>query len=338
MRSNLPPDLVRLLNCHATPGDESEVAEILEAGWLSAGWQSHRLGNLALYASQTSRNASRLPKMLVCAHMDSPGFIVDRLPSPESAHDGWGLVKLGGACFEEDQVRGKLKCAAGVVPVTIRRHAHPHGNQPCDYSCVAESSVLPLPKKSVRHGDRVCFASEPRMDGHVLASPFIDNRIGCWLLTRLAEISRHWRCRCSVVAGATACEEMGGFGAPVLARHLQPNLVVVLDATYATDEQQVCLGGGPVLTLSDASVLLSPALRDEIMACFDTARLPLQTEVYNYSGTDARAFPHQGIAATVLPLLLPTTGNHSPAECLDLRDTESLLKGLQAIAEHFFPA
>jgi len=105
-----------------------------------------------------------------------------------------------------------------------------------------------------------------------------------------------WRTPWRIVLGATAAEEMGGFGAAVLARHVQPDLAIVLDATYEAPAQGVRLGGGPVLTLSDASVLLAPARRDRVAAALAAAGVPLQTEVYNYSGTDARAFPLQGLA------------------------------------------
>ena len=137
--------------------------------------------------------------------------------------------------------------------------------------------------------------------------------------------------------GATACEELGGFGAPVLARHVQPDLVIVLDATYAAPEQNVQLGNGPVLTLSDASVLLSPARRDQVAKLLSDADVPLQTEVYNFSGTDARAFPHQGLACPILPLLLATTGNHSPRETADLRDANQLIQTIELLARHFQP-
>jgi len=113
---------------------------------------------------------------------------------------------------------------------------------------------------------------------------------------------------------------------------VQPDLVLCLDATYEAPEQGVRLGEGPVLTLSDASVLLSPATRDRVRAWFEKQGLPLQTEVYNFSGTDSRAFPLHGLPCPVLPLLLATRGNHSPVETADRRDVETLLAALRRFA------
>jgi putative aminopeptidase FrvX len=126
---------------------------------------------------------------------------------------------------------------------------------------------------------------------------------------------------------------MGGFGAPVLAQAVRPDLTVCVDATYDSPALGVHLGGGPVLTLSDASVLLGCVERDRMLAFAESAGLPLQTEVYNYSGTDARAFPHAGLPGRVYPLLLPTTGNHSPVEGAQARDVEGFLGLVQALCQ-----
>jgi putative aminopeptidase FrvX len=124
---------------------------------------------------------------------------------------------------------------------------------------------------------------------------------------------------------------MGGFGAPVLARAVEADFVVCLDATYDNPAQGVRVGRGPVLTLSDASVLLGCRERDAVLAFAESAGVRLQTEVYNYSGTDARAFPHAGLPGRVLPLLLPTTGNHTPSEGAQRADVEGLLALLGAV-------
>jgi endoglucanase len=320
--------LLELLQCHSTPGDEAEVQAVLERVWRAAGLQVEQLGDYAVIASRP-KSKPRLPVLLVTAHMDSPGFTVDRLPSAGARRPRAGIVRLGGAAFAGTRTAGVLKTASGKTPVRVVRRRKAGGE--FDYTCEPVPPATRLPA-DLRHGDRVCFACAPTVRDTRLAAPFLDNRLGCWLLAELAPRIAAWKTPYRIVLGATAGEEFGGFGAAVLARRVQPDLAIVLDATYEAPEQGVRLGCGPVLTLSDASVLLSPARRDEIQARLAAARIPLQTEVYNFSGTDARAFPHQGLACPVLPLLLATTGNHSPCETADLRDAESLLAAIACLA------
>ena len=320
--------LLELLRCHATPGDEAEVAAVLARIWRRAGLVVTRLGDYALAAS--APRTRRAPVLLIAAHMDSPGFAVDRLPSAPRA--AAGLTCLGRPAWSGRCAAGVLKTRAGRLPVTIRTRRQRGG---ADFAC---TPVAPAAwPADLAHGDRVCFAAAPEFAGDRVAAPFLDNRLGCWLLAELAGRIGGWRTPWRVVLGAAGTEETGGFGAAVLARHVQPGLAIVLDATYEAPAQGVRRGGGPVLTLSDASVLLPPARRDRVRGLLAAAGVPLQTEVYNFSGTDARAFPLQGLACPVLPLLLATTGNHTPRETADLRDAAALLDALEVLAREEWP-
>lgn len=325
---NDTPLLFRLLNCHGTPGDEAAVRAILEEEWRTAGLKPVRLGDQAVY-TVAALPRRRQPVLLITAHMDTPGFAVDRLPSDRNSA---GLTSLGHPAFVGRSTPGLLKTRAGQFAAMIRKSVGQNGEY--DYQLRPANRTTPDGWPGLDHGDRVCFAPRPTLHGDRITSAFLDNRLGCWLLALLARQTATWHSRYRIVLGATAAEEMGGFGAPVLARHIQPDLAVVLDATYEAPAQGVRMGQGPVLTLSDASILLAPAMRDRVRAIFAASAVPLQTEVYNFSGTDARAFPSQGLACPVLPLLLATTGNHSPRENADLGDATNLITGLRRLAEH----
>ena len=321
--------LLQLLRCHSTPGDEAEVRAVLEQIWKQAGLHITRLGDYAVTAALPTRSR-RKPVLLITAHMDSPGFAVDRLPEADTVKGAASLTRLGGAAVAGQHAAGVLKTRSAKIPVMVRKQRTRNGE--FNYTCLPVAPDRRLPT-DLRHGDRVCFACAPDCKGHRIAAPFLDNRLGCWLLAVLAPQLTTWQSRYQIVLGATGYEEFGGFGAAVLARQVQPDLAIVLDATYEAPEQNVQLGQGPVLTLSDASVLLSPARRDCICDRLSAAGIPLQTEVYNFSGTDARAFPLQGLSCPVLPLLLATTGNHSPCETADLRDAEQLSAAIACLVQ-----
>lgn len=313
----LPHDLLhRLLECHSTPGDEGEVAALMLDAWDAAGLLTARHGCYAISA-RPSVDRTGAPTVLICAHMDSPGFIVERIE-----RDRLGLINLGGTVLEHE-TPCVLKTRDGTHEVTVRRTCGDDENAGAGIECGNPASG------QVRCGDRVCFSAEPEAgDDSMIVSPFLDNRLGCDVLCGVSRRLSRLDTAVNVVLGATSCEEFGGFGAPVLARAARPDVVVCVDATYEAPEQGIVLGGGPVLTLSDASVVLSPAMRDGMLDWFSDHGIPLQTEVYNVSGTDARAFPKAGLPCPVFALLIATRGNHSPTETACLSDADHLLTAL----------
>ena len=310
--------LKNLIKAHSTPGDEEEVASLLENHWKENGLQITGLGKFAIFA-EGARGASpheNKPTVLVCAHMDSPGYIVETV-----GEDKLSLVTLGGASFEKDKTEITIKTNQGKYNATLTSP---------EEKCYEATPVF----MGVQPGDRACFVPHIKIEDDIITAPFLDDRLGCFILTELAEDNDFMNSDdIRIVLGATASEEMGGFGSPVLAEHVKPDYVIVLDATYASEKQGITLGGGPVLTLSDNSVLLSPKERDEFAEMFKSAGIPYQFEVYNYSGTDARAFPHAGLTAPVKALLTPTENNHHENEKAALIDIENTIKGVKLLVE-----
>ena len=298
--------LKKLVYCHSTPGAESEVFALLTEQWQAAGWNTRYLGRYAVLAERPMLRR-HAPTILVCAHADSPGYIIS------SIADGIGTaVPLGAPVCKRPNQKVNALSSSGKTVVSI--------------SDTGQGEVTFPTVPGLQRGDRLAFRPSWRhsADGRVQA-PFLDNRAGCFLLTQLAQVLPP-ALPANIVLAATGGEEFTGFGANVLARAVPADLVLCLDATYSSEEQGICLGGGPVLTLSDRSVLISPAVHQCLAELCRSWKLPLQVEVYNYSGTDARAFPLAGNPALVLPLLIPSEGNHSPKETIDCADLSACLE------------
>ena len=71
--------LYSLLRAHATPGDEDETARLLRETWRAAGLQVHAHGRYAISATHEDAATDPRPVLLVCAHLDSPGFTVEEI-------------------------------------------------------------------------------------------------------------------------------------------------------------------------------------------------------------------------------------------------------------------
>lgn len=301
--------LLDLCGLHSTPGDEDEVVSFLLRCWRQHGLVPEVYGRYAVTTRISSAPPSA-PTVLICAHADSPGYVVQRVLSDRRRAVA---VALGGATWDADELptqEAVVKTASG------------SGSCLLSQSLLERQAVEVFANIDVARGDRICFRPKARIRGSRVQASFLDNRIGCFLLTHLAgALSAP---AVNVVLAATASEEFGGFGAAVLASRVQADLVICLDATYADKKQDVRLGGGPVLTLSDASVLVGRPVWNVLERLSQAWELPLQTEIYNSSGTDARAFPAQGSLAPVLPLLIASEGNHSPQETAAISDLETL--------------
>lgn len=302
--------LKELVFCHATPGDERAVAEVLKREWQACGWSVEALGHYAVLARSPQWQESR-PTVMFCAHMDAPGFIMQSL---DDSHSG-EAVTLGYPHKDDD---------SGPVPVAVKT-VDGIVNGMIDGS---DKNWLVTCDEDTRlsRGDRLCFMPqfEVDSDNDQIHATAMDNRVGCWFLARLPRLLQEQTPSVNVIVAATAQEEMTGFGAAVLAAHAVADLTLCLDATYTSLEQGVWLGDGPVLTVTDKSTLQSPELCRALEELCSSWDIMLQEEIYNYSGTDAKAFPQAGASQPVLAVLVPSDGNHTPLETVNLQDLRML--------------
>lgn len=307
--------LRQFCSLHSTPGDEGGVFALLLETWKRQGLDVRKFGNYAVTAMSGERKKS--DTILLVAHADSPGFTVCGILSPTEI----SVLTLGGTAARAASVI--LKTSTEVVEGVLEEPPEEwRRSEPLRVT-------LSKPCTSVQKGDRLCWAFHWEQEKGRVCSPFLDNRIACALVAEWYDAHQALLADYNVIVAATAMEEVNGFGASVLARQVGADAVIALDVTYEAVEQEVFIGQGPVITLSDASVILSPAQRDRILTC----GVPLQTEVYNYSGTDAKAFPTQGLPVPVCAVLLATAGNHSPREEIAISDLEVWPRAVAAVAK-----
>lgn len=307
---------------HATPGDEADLFDALERRWRAQRLDVRRLGRYAILAEPGERKKS--DTLLLIAHADSPGFSV----TATRGDDECEVIPLGGIHHSE-AAELTLKASDGFHAAHLAIPPRPSAPW---LRHLPLRVTLPRSCPTLRKGDRLCWAPFWEERDGLLTTPFLDDRAACALLADWYDRHVHLLAPYNVILAATAMEEITGFGANVLAHAVRADAVLALDVTYEAPEQDVLLGRGPVITLSDASCILPPTLRDRLLA----ADVPLQTEVYNRSGTDARAFPAQGSPIPVIPLLLPTRGNHGPRETLALDDLRAWPAAISAIANTLF--
>ncbi|RME02325.1 MAG: M28 family peptidase [Planctomycetota bacterium] len=324
----MDPLLQSLVQICSVPGNELELRDLLIQQLKPFG-KIHKTNWTDFYC--TLGNAPKnTPSVVITAHMDSPGFIVQEINDDGSIQ----LIALGGLNPTHLHLRPiRLKTEKKSYPGLLLKEGENNGIHTRYKGIFGFQSRQEAAKKGVKKGDSACF-DNPYLQllHHYILSPHLDNRLGCYLLLRLAKQLANHSLPFQLHLAATSCEEMGGRGAKIIAQQLQPTVAICLDATY--EEGSVKMGNGPVITLSDHSVLLHPKIRSQLEKIAQKKKIPLQFEVYNYAGTDAGAFKDAGNGCITICPLIATRFNHSPYEMMNLKDFDYTEKFVLALLKH----
>lgn len=170
-------------------------------------------------------------------------------------------------------------------------------------------------------------------DGKICAKA-LDDRIGCMLMIEFLQSELEadtWFC-------FQVQEEVGLRGAACTGSRVQPDRVLVLEATTAADldgvtgDKRVCvLGDGPVVSFMDGATIYDRALYRMARETADKNGIPSQTKTAIAGGNDAGALQRAGQGSAALAVSLPCRYIHSGASVVqqsDIDATRALLAAL----------
>ena len=284
-------------------------------------------------------------------HGDEIGFIVR-----DVTDDGFlRIQRIGGS--DKTVSRGQhvtVHADGGVVPGVVGQTAiHLRGTDDDSVSEIGEQHVDvgaadgEEAEELVDRGDPITFQQTvTELANGRLAARGMDNRIGTWAAAEGLRRASERGTDATVYAVSTVQEELGLQGAKMVGFDVEPDAVVAVDVTHATDSPDspgkhssgVELGGGPVIARGSANhPVLVEAFRET--AADDGRDVQLQA-TGSRTGTDADAFYTSRGGIPSLNLGLPNRYMHTPVEVIDPEDLDSLadlLAGFAARAEEFAP-
>ena len=275
-------------------------------------------------------------KIMLCAHMDEIGFIVNFIEDN-------GMIRIGtlggirpaysayGIVVSEKGVKGALCVNSDVSPA--------------DYK--ADVMYIDIGAKSKREAERfvsigetfVCEPSLTKLCASRVCGRPIDDRVGCLILLDLAERLADKELSDDIYFVFSVQEEVGLRGSRPATFAIAPDVALCFDVTSTGDTPgatpMACsLSGGAAIKIKDNSVICHEQI---VVALCDIAKrekIPYQREVLTFGGTDTASMQLTGMGCMAGAVSVPTRYVHSGVEMCDIKDVEACI----AIVEKYILA
>jgi len=265
---------------------------------------------------------------MLCAHMDEVGIMVTGIEKDGRLR----FRSVGGIdprLLPSQPFRVGPRAVSGVVGMLP-----PHLVRKTEWERILPEKELYLDigassreeaETVVSLGDFGVFDTEFERWGRIRKGKAFDDRAGSSVLVSLVRS----RPPVPVTAVWSVQEEVGLRGATAAGRRVAPDLAIVLEGTFSNDapglapeEQFPSLGGGPVLTVHDRSLLAHEKLLGILRGAAARHRIPVQVKRPGLGATDAGRISLAGTGVPSAVVSVPCRYIHAPAALLDVRDAE----------------
>lgn len=320
-------DLIQTLTAaHGPSGNEGGVREVIArlAAPYAQEITTDTLGNLIVH------KPGQGPKVMLCAHMDSIGFIVTHVEEEGFLRVG----KLGGVAPVE-ALYTPVRFQNGVRGVFVKEEkAEDKGLKldACYVDIGAKSREEAL--SMVQVGDTAVYDSPTFCNGDKVVSPYLDNRIACAILLNVLEGLKETPNDLSLVF--TAQEEVGLRGARTAAWTIAPDWALAVDVTDVDDTPgtercgTVQLGKGAAVKVMDSSVICHPQVVQTLERLAKEQDIPVQRDIMRAGGTDAGAVQAARLGVLTGGVSVPCRYIHTPVEMASLEDAQRCVQLLSA--------
>lgn len=334
----ISPFLRQLLSTPAPAGDEQAAARI---------WREEaRAFADDVYTDVTGNSYALLrgdgPRVLLAGHIDEIGLMISFIDDSGFLFfdiiGGWDPQVLVGQRIRLLGKQGEVVGVVGKKPVHMME-----GDERSSASKVEQlwidigATSRDEAQERVRVGTTgVIDAPLCELLNNRIASRSLDNRIGAYIVLETLRLLSQQRPSAQVAAVATTQEENGALGAATAAYHVEPQVAIVVDVTFATDHPQastrktgyVKLGGGAALARGSS---VSPLVFERLLDVAEREQIPYSLEITpRRTGTDADriVLARSGVATGLVSV--PNRYMHSPGEMIDLTDVEHSIRLIAA--------
>lgn len=321
---NLYTTLKRLCLVSSVSGSEEKIREEIRSiiTPFVDEVSSDALGNLiALKKGRGNK------KIMLCAHMDEIGFIVNYIEENGMIRVGTlGGIRLAAASYtmliSNKGVRGALCANADAKPADYKNDVM--------YIDIGAQSKREA-ERYVSIGDTfVCAPSLTKLCGSRVCGRPIDDRVGCLALLELAERFAGVDTDASIYYVFSVQEEVGCRGSKPATFAIAPDIALCFDVTSTGDTPNATpmacsVGKGVAVKVKDNSVICHSGLVNELCDIAKSEKIPYQREVLTFGGTDTSSMQLTGLGSVAGALSIPTRYVHSGVELCDMKDVKACI-------------
>lgn len=336
--------LRKLSQAHGAPGQENEVRRIFRSE-LGEGVFTDRAGNIFC----ERKGSSGTPRILIPAHMDEVGLIVQTIMDD-------GLIRflvLGGWWAHTLLAkRVRIRTREGVEIPGVIGAKPPHFLSEAErekvmkiedmFIDVGARDAVEVLAFGIRLGDPIVPDSPfvPMRNPDLLLSKAFDDRAGLSLIVHAALETVKMSHPNTIIFSGTVQEEVGTRGAKAAASSANPDLAIVAEGAPADDlpgtgkqERQAAVGSGPQIRFMDSSAIMNREFTEFVIETAEKNGIPYQLAVRRRGGTDAAPIHLHASGVPTVVVAVPSRYVHTHNTIIDISDYLNALKLILKLIE-----
>ncbi len=303
-------------------------------------------GNVVAIQKGTDPDA---PKIALVAHLDQIGFIVYNI-------DTTGFIrfrKIGGSVTRAIQgqhlqiltEKGTIVGVVGMKPGHITTSSEENTIPPIEdmYIDIGANSRADTESMGVEIGCPITYATQSvKLANGLIASPSIDDRVGCTAIIHIAKTFAKMRPKATVYYVGSVEEEIGLRGAETCLHDLDVDMAIAVDTFPAGFQPDINprdlyyeIGKGPGLHIGEIGErvqIQSQQVHNWLRSTAKKHKIPYQLGLMS-GGTDAMALMQTRGGVPSATIGIPRRYSHSPVEVFAPSDLENLVEILKAAIE-----
>lgn len=295
-------------------------------------------------------NTHRRPAMLLDAHSDELGFIIQAIKPNGTLTflplGGWVSNTLAAQKVKVRNAKGEY--ISGVIaakPVHFMNDAERNKNVEISSMVIdvgATSEKQAIEEFGMRIGEPVVcdVRCEIQIDKGIIMGKALDCRIGVAALIQTLEILQSEPTELDLLACLSSQEEIGDRGIKTVMNQIHPQIAICFEGCPADDtfmeswQSQSAIDKGPMLRHMDRSVICNPRYMRYSLDLAASLKIPVQSAVRSGGGNNGAVIQlsDQGIPTIVLGI--PVRYIHSHHGICSLHDFDSAVKLAVALVKH----